>query len=48
MSKNTYLLWAIIAMMMGTSANYSMVDTDSGSRRHGGGVVGGYTTGGHK
>lgn len=51
MSKNTYLIWAVIAMMMGTSANYSMVETsqNQGSRSHGGGAfIGGYSTGGHK
>ena len=51
MSKNTYLIISILAIMFGTFANYSMVGSPgagSGSRGyHSGGGFGGFS-GGHK
>lgn len=52
MSRNTYLIVAVMAILFGTIFNYSLVGgTGAGSRVHGGGThigTGGGFGGGHK
>lgn len=49
MSKNTYLIFSLIAILFGTVMNYSRVNTDgSSSRSYGGSTGGSSSSGWHK
>ncbi len=49
MSRNTYLIFSIIAILASTSFNYSFVGGSSGSRSYNGSHMGGgYSSGWHK
>ena len=49
MSRNTYLIFSIIAMLASTFYNYSFMGSSSGSRSYNGSRVGGgYSSGWHK
>ena len=49
MSRNTYLIFSIIAMLASTFYNYSFMGSSSSSRSYNGSRVGGgYSSGWHK